>query len=134
MEKITIVIIRQLCLEKLFFWLWHRSIDADVKFENVRVRFLFLIVRVIMNRFIVLWKCFCFLERWHWSLLNRTCEAQMRFEDVRLRILNIMAQKQKSLSIREFETVMSFASQALDDISSRCILYSRFKIQKILND
>ena len=54
-------------------------------------------------------------------LLNRACEAQMRFEDVRLRILNIIAQKQKSLSIREFETVMSFASQALDDISSRFI-------------
>jgi hypothetical protein len=54
LEKITIVIIRQLCLEKMFFWLWHRPIDADVKFENVRVRFLFLIVRVIMNRFIVL--------------------------------------------------------------------------------
>ncbi len=40
--------------KKMFFWLWHRPIDADVKFENVRVRFLFLIVRVIMNRFIVL--------------------------------------------------------------------------------
>ncbi len=38
--------------KKMFFWLWHRSIEADVKFENVR--FLFLIVRVIMNRFIVL--------------------------------------------------------------------------------
>jgi len=55
-------------------------------------------------------------------LLNRECEfTQMRFKDVRFRIFNLMAQKRKSLSIRELEAVMSFASQALDDISSRFI-------------
>ena len=55
-------------------------------------------------------------------LLNRECEfTQMRFKDVRFRISNLMAQKRNSLSIRELEAVMSFTSQALDDISSRFI-------------
>ncbi len=55
-------------------------------------------------------------------LLNRECGfTQMIFKSVRFRIFNLMAQKRKSLSIRELEAVMSFTSQALDDISSRFI-------------
>ena len=153
------MIIRQqrLCLEKMFFW--HRSIEADVKFEDVDVRLLMLIVsrmsqkglsirefddikifashafdNIYNNINILSRESIRYVSSFHFQfqllfllycknvLLNRECEfTQMIFKSVRFRIFNLMAQKRKSLSIREFEAVMSFASQALDDISSRFI-------------
>ncbi len=47
-------------------------------------------------------------------LLERAEEAEMKFEDAKLRIVNLMTQK--TLSIRELASIMSFASQAFDNI------------------
>ena len=151
------MIIRQqrLCLEKMFFW--HRSIEADVKFEDVRLlivsrmsqKGLSLSIRefddikifashafdnIYNNINILSRESIRYVSSFHFQfqllfllycknvLLNRECEfTQMIFKNVRFRIFNLMAQKRKSLSIRELEAVMSFASQALDDISSRFI-------------
>jgi len=43
----------------------------------------------------------------------RAEEAEMKFDDAKLRIVNLMAQK--TLSIRELASIMSFASQAFDN-------------------
>jgi signal transduction protein with GAF and PtsI domain len=51
----------------------------------------------------------------HQQLLSeRAEEAEMKFDDAKLRIVNLMAQK--TLSIRELASIMSFASQAFDNI------------------
>ncbi len=47
-------------------------------------------------------------------LSERAEEAEMKFDDAKLRIVNLMAQK--TLSIRELASIMSFASQAFDNI------------------
>jgi len=47
-------------------------------------------------------------------LLERAEEAEMKFDDAKLRIVNLMTQK--TLSIRELASIMSFASQAFDNI------------------
>ncbi len=48
------------------------------------------------------------------ELSERAEEAEMKFDDAKLRIVNLMAQK--TLSIRELASIMSFASQAFDNI------------------
>ena len=51
----------------------------------------------------------------HQQLLSeRAEEAEMKFDDAKLRIVNLMTQK--TLSIRELASIMSFASQAFDNI------------------
>ncbi len=47
-------------------------------------------------------------------LLERAEEAEVKFDDAKLRIVNLMTQK--TLSIRELASIMSFASQAFDNI------------------